>query len=638
METIQAPPLFTPDSAAAAEPGIQLDVAVLVRSWWRIGVAAVVAGQSMAFSLAVNLTPPEGLAYWIVHGVLITAALLVCALLLPPLLREAWVELRTPRISVEFLFLITLVGAFGASITATLTRTGAVYYEVVSILLAVYAAGKTLAARSRAKALRSVDETREKFAHAMRTDGEVVAVAMLRMGDRVRVAPGGAIAVDGVVRTGRSFVQETAMTGEWRPLARGPGDVVYAGTHAVDGLLEIEVTAAAGERRIDTVLRTVTEARLAPSALQRQADRMTVVFLPLVLAMSAGTFGFWTWRDNWISGLFNSMAVLLVACPCALGLATPLAVWQGLARLASLGLVARTGDVLDVLALGDVVCFDKTGTLSEAQLAVREWRLEPGWGERSAWLKSAVAAVERDLPHPVARALGSSETLQEAASGVRLEAGFGVIGRIEGHEIQVGASAWLGAPEWGQGRFIAVAVDGKLAAIVELMEAWRTGAGAVVVELRELGVATEVLTGDTAWVGAEFPGAVVRTGLTPAEKLRRVEALRKAGLTVVFVGDGINDAAAMSAANTAIAMQGGAALAQASSPAVFLGGDLLFLPEAIRLARRVRSSVASNLRFAAAYNVLGMMLAAAGLLHPVAAALLMVGSSAFVSVRTLRTR
>ena len=610
----------------------------LLRAWWRIGVAVVVAGQSMVFGLAVNLTPPEGAAYWIVHGVLCAAALVVCVLLLPPMVDEAGKALRARRVSVEMLFLLTLVGALAASLMATLTHTGAVYYEVVAILLAVYSAGKTLGARSREKALRAVDETRERFDRALRPDGSAVAVAALQVGELLRVPPGGAIGVDGVVRAGDSFVQETAMTGEWRPRRCGPGDAVWAGTHAIDGELEIEVRVPAGQRRLDAVLATVTAARLAPSALQRQADRLAAAFLPLVVLVSAGTFAFWCWRAGWVTGLFNSMAVLLVACPCALGLATPLAVWQGLARLTALGLVARTGDVLDVLARADFVCFDKTGTLTEERIVVTGWRIEPEFVGAADWLLGAVAAVERGLDHPVARALAAEAGgAVGPATARRIVPGCGVEAWVDGREVRIGSARWLSTdPENGDNRIV-VQVDGRPAATIECAEAWRAGVAAAFAGLRTLGVEGEVLTGDASWQSAELHGLPVRAGLTPADKTARVETLRHNGRLVVFVGDGINDAGAMSAADGAIAMHGGTALAQATAPAVFLGDDLRFLPAAIRTARQVRASVAGNLRFAAGYNALGMAFAAAGLLHPVGAALLMLASSAFVAVRALRS-
>lgn len=430
------------------------------------------------------------------------------------------------------------------------------------------------------------------------------------------------------------------MTGEWRPLARGPGEPVFAGTHAIDGELEIEVTARAGERRLDAVLAEVAAARLAPSTLQRQADRLAAAFLPLVLLVSAATCAFWTWRVGWTTGLFNSMAVLLVACPCALGLATPLAVWHGLARLAELGLVARTGDVIDGLARAEQVFLDKTGTLSTDRLVVAEWRIRPEWTARAAWLRAAVAAAERGMEHPVARALADCQGEDApvvSVAEVRLEPGCGVVARVDGYELRIGTPEWTGCETaGGGGRTVGVSVDGAPAALVVLGEQWREGAAAVCGELHLLGLATEILTGDTAEPAGDFAGTTWRGGLRPEEKRARVETLRREGKVTLFIGDGINDAAALGAADVAIAMGGGAALARAAAPAVFLGNDLRFLPAAIREARRVRAGVAGNLRFAAAYNLLGMALAAAGLLHPIAAALLMLGSSAVVSARALR--
>jgi heavy metal translocating P-type ATPase len=630
------------------EPGLQADAAALHRSWLRVGIGVAVAAQAMVFSLAVNLTPAEGAAYWLVHGGLLAATLATLVFLGRDLLGGAWAALRARRVSIDLLFLVTLLGALGGSVTSSLTGTGSVYYEVVAVLIVVHTLGKMAGARSRAAALRAAEVVAERFEHCtvLRAEGgeERCAVRALRGGERVRVSPGEAIAVDGLVAEGRSYVEEAAMTGEWRPVPRGPGERVWAGTHAVDGRLVI--IAAAGPRRLDGVLRAVAEARLAPSALQAQADRLMRGFLPVVTGTSLATFVVWLLAGApWERALFNAMAVLLVACPCAMGLATPVAVWGGLARLARLGIVARSGDFLVALARVDTVCFDKTGTLSAERCTVRGWTVAEAWRGREAELRRVVAALERGLAHPVARALAEEpeagdEADEPEARELRVEAGRGVEARVEGlGRVRVGEREFCGASaakgEDGA-KSVWVTVDGAEAARIELGESWRLGLAETLAGLRGLGLELEVLTGDPAAPEA-LEGVPVRRGLSPADKEARVRELTARGRGVLFAGDGVNDAAAMSAAAASLALRGGSDLARAAAAAVCAGDDLRRLPEAIAVARRVVRGVRGNLLFAAAYNVAGMVLAAAGLLHPVAAALLMVGSSTLVGVRALRS-
>ena len=630
-------------ASAAAEPGLQADERLLARGWLRIGAGLAVAGQAMVFGLAVNLTPADGAGYWVVHGGLIAAALGVLLFLGGDLVRGAWTALRARTITIDLLFLVTLTGAFAGSLVSTVTGTGAVYYEVVAVLIAVHTVGRLLAARSRVAALAAVDRTRREFATArVRGGGGAVAekaIDVIAATDRVLVAPGGAIPVDGTIVAGHSYIVETSMTGEWRPVAREPGDPVLAGTHAVDG--DLEITPNPGPRRLDAILVEVARARGAPNRLQAQADRLIGWFLPVVVTVSGLTFAFWLWQATWPEALFNAMAVLLVACPCAMGLATPIAVWGGLAQLTRLGFVARTGDILDALGRCEVLCLDKTGTLSESRLTVAAWRFEPAFADQSAWLKAAVAALESDLQHPIAEAITiechqNGDTSVEPAER-RVVAGAGVIGVIDGKRLSVG--------EWtlklGQearpaevGKAVFVRVNGVLAATIELGETWRRGMTEALNQLTRQGLTVEVLTGDTQ-TPASMPVSV-RSGLKPEEKLWQVEAWEMAGKPVVLVGDGVNDAAAMSAASGSIALGGGAELARASAQATMSGDDLRVLPAALQVGRAVRRSVHANLRFAATYNAVGMALAAAGWLHPVVAALLMVGSSLAVAVRATR--
>ena len=636
-----------------AEPGVQADAQVVEGAWLRIGIGLAVAGQAMVFSLAVNLTPAEGAAYWLVHGGLLASALGVLIFLGRDLVGEAWSALRARRVSIDLLFLVTLIGALAGSLTSTLTGRGSIYYEVVAVLVVVHTLGKMVGARSRAAALRAADAVAEKFEMCVVLGPEggeqTRTVASLRGGERVVVAPGGAICVDGIVAEGRAYVEEAAMTGEWRPASRGPGERVWAGTHSRDGRLVI--VAGAGPRRLDGVLRAVAEARLAPSALQAQADRLMRWWLPVVLGVSAATFGGWMLGGaSWDRALFNAMAVLLVACPCAMGLATPVAVWGGLARLARLGIVARSGDFLEALARVDWVCFDKTGTLSEERLTVLGWEFSAAWSGRADELRAVVAAVERGVGHPVARALaeGGMERggggAEWVVSELRVSAGQGIEAEVAGvGRVRVGERAYCSGKDGVDGaKTVWVAVDGEEAARVTLAETWREGLRETLGELRALGLSLEILTGDPQAAGerSEDPwGAEVtlQAGLTPADKLARVEALRAQGRRVLFAGDGVNDAAAMGAASCSLALRSGNELARAAAMAVCAGDDLRKLPEAVRLAREVVAGVHANLRFAAAYNLAGMALAAAGWLHPVAAALLMVASSTWVGVRALRS-
>lgn len=636
-------------NAVAVEPGLQADQRLIDRAWLRIGAGLAVAAQAMVFSLAVNVTPADGVGYWVVHGGLMASAAGVLFFLGGDLLGAAWAALRARRISIDLLFLVTLAGALGGSLLSTFTRTGSVYYEVVSVLIVVHTAGRMLGARSRVAALRAADTTRATFDRCQvvtaKGEVEVRAPAAVRARERVRVAPGGAICVDGTIVAGRSYVQETSMTGEWRPVARGPGERVLAGTFAVDGSLEIE--ADGGPRRLDAILAALEQARLAPSELQRQADRLMAWFLPLVVTVSGATLLFWLTRGPWPEALFNAMAVLLVACPCAMGLATPVAVWGGLARMANFGVVARTSDFLAALARCDMVCFDKTGTLSNDALAILNWTTTPGWNGREAWLKRAASLAEQGLASPIARAFAADDAGADRPAmtliSQRLEPGLGVVAMVrddsgQDAEVRIGERALHPRNEGfaaGEAKRVYISVNGEPAATVELGESWREGMREALAGLRKLGLHVEVLTGDPH--PPSDLGVPVQGGMTPAQKQERVSALANEGRAVLYVGDGVNDVAAMSQAAATIALRGGSELSSAAAMAVFAGDDLRFLPRGLMLAREVVGSIRGNLIFASVYNLIGMALAAAGMLHPVVAALLMVGSSILVSVRALRS-
>ena len=632
-------------------------------TWFRVGISLALAGQGMVFgigyynALRAGDAPPYGsVAYWAIHGGLLLSVGVVLLLLGGPLLRNTWAAVRARQITVESLFVLSAAGALTGSIVATVTGEAAVYYEVIAVVLCIYTIGKRLGERSREQIQRAAASTQEtfNFAYIRSCCGQRrrVSVRVLEVGDEVEVLPGEAVTVDGTVIEGSGYVEETSVTGEPRPVVKGEGDRALAGSWSVDGALSVRVQAKAGERLRDGILAAVEDAVQTPSILETQARKLVVWFVPIVATVSALTFLGWFVfsAEPWWRALFNAMAVLLVACPCALGLATPIAVWSGLQRLLTRGYVAKSGRLMDGLAGVKTIVFDKTGTLSSERPAV----VGESWEAKAAldrvWVEAAVQALEaRFENHPVARAL--LEHLAAGSSGeslvvddLRVEPGRGVEGRIEGRLVRIGEASFAGggAASVSEGATsgngaVFVSVDGTWAVTYAVRESFRAGLPELGRELEALGLRVLVLTGDPQ-PPEGLPGSwEVRSGLLPAEKEEIVREEEAAGRHVLYLGDGINDAGAMAQASGSVAMGSGSSLTRASADAVFLGSEFSSLPGAITLARRVRARLRGNLLFAFQYNVIGMGVAAAGLLHPVAAALLMMVSSAFVSVRAVRS-
>jgi len=634
--------------------------AKLSRSWLRVGIAAVFAGQGMVFSLAVNLTPPPygSAAYWLLHLGLMFSALVVLAFLGGPLMRSTFGMLRARRLSIEGLFTLSLTGAFIGSVASSLTGEGAVYYEVVAVVIAIYTVGRMVGERSQARLALQTEKLREHFEYAELADGSGagvrVPVSELVRGSRVRVGPGAPFTVDGIVRSVSGYVRETALSGEPLPVMRRPGDRVRAGTWSADGIFEVEAERLEGEREIDGILRTVEDARGRPSELQTRADELIQAFLPLVAGVAAATAIFWAFVGTWVDAVLNSMAVLLVACPCALGLATPVAIWQGLYHLSRMGLVSRDGALIDALARSRHLFFDKTGTLSEPDLQVTEMLLAEDWQARRGALLAAVRRIERESDHPVGRSIaaglaaeaGESPPIEELrlVPGLGVEAkvdfgGGGVLLRIGEPELSPGTEAalsdLLGGLRDRGGKRVQVFVAGRPTAVFVLKERPREGVHSLWEALENLGIRTTVLTGDPD-PDLPLPREVpVRAACSAAEKAAAIRDSRTRGEVPVFVGDGLNDAPAMAEAAASIAMGGGTGLTRSVAGGELVADRVAVLPAAIRLCRGIHRCLRGNLIYAFAYNAVGMLLAAAGWLHPVAAALIMLVSSFWVTARAL---
>ncbi|MFO0822588.1 MAG: cation-translocating P-type ATPase [Gemmataceae bacterium] len=677
----------------------------------RLGIALIVVAQSMIFGLALNLhddVPPD--ARWFTQSLILIATLVVLALLGPPLFRAAWHEFRRGRVTIEALFLLTMAGAMAASLQAHITGHGKIYFEVVSILLVVYTLGKLIGARSRAAALAGAKAWAGQLDTCRLLDSQgrtrIVPVTEILPGDVVEVNPGETFAVDGIIREGVGFVSEAAVNGEPFAVVRRPSDRVLAGAASHDATFRVEATTRGTERQVDSLLAAVEQASDRPVSLQARADALGQWFLPLVVVVALGTFGYWSvfTAVGWEAALFNAMSVLLVACPCVIGLATPIIIRSALGRLAERGVIVRAGDAVERLAEVDRVMLDKTGTLTDDSFALLDIATVATGSDR-AMLLSWLATIEERSTHPVARAFAKLPRVGEEPKvlSLRVVPGCGVEAELaaEGatHRVQIGTEEWIGSgtdsqecnhprrcggdlphkgrlvllpPLWG-GRFavgkagggdttavpfvtasshdakrsdlasqlratghrIDVAVDGELVAAAVLSEQQRESTPETIAGFRQLRLPVEVLTGDSAERAAAL-NLPALSGLLPDDKRAAVEAARAAGGRPLFVGDGINDASALASAHVGIALASGTDLAVGAADVTLYHTDLRVLPWAVALSREAVRAARRNMLCALGYNLLGMSLAACGVLHPVAAVLLMLVSSLSLIVSSTR--
>lgn len=642
----------------------------------RLAASIILAGQSMTFGLAINLTTEaDRTTRLLLQGGVLLATLLVMLMLGGPLATNAIREWRAGRLTIEALFVLTLVGAFVASMQAFVQtiQTGMsqpIYFEVVSILLIVYTLGKLIGARAKETALASTERWAKSVATCRLIDtlGRVreVPVSEIFPGDVVEVRPGEMIAVDGTIREGTGFVAESAVSGEAFAVVRRPGDRVLAGSSSQDAVLRIVADTPGKARQIDRLLAIVEAARSTPTSVQGQADRVGRIFFPVVVAVAVATFIGWTWVAGWEVGLYRAMSVLLVACPCALGLAVPIALWSTLARLAERGFLVRRGDVVERLSRVDCVVFDKTGTLTEERFALLDIATL-ATGEDRAKLLGWIAAVQTHSTHPVARALAAlpaqSATPRPDEDGVAVRVdsvqvvpGEGIVVSLTvstasdraTHTMRMGRPDWLDSdhrPESAEllgqlrttvGHRVDVELDGRLVAVAVLAERLRESAPQALSALANMGLPVQVMTGDSAERAAALGLPLTQARMLPTEKLTALEQMQAAGRKPLMVGDGVNDAAALARAEVGVALAEGTDLANSAALVTLYSPDLRLLPWSIALARRTIATMRRNLLVAAGYNVIGISLAASGWLDPVVAALLMMVSSFWVAWSSLR--
>ncbi|WP_211257462.1 heavy metal translocating P-type ATPase [Muricoccus aerilatus] len=580
--------------------------------------------------------------------------------------RTGWPALLRGGPEMNSLVAIGTLAAWGYSVMVTLAPAllpegqRGVYFEASAVIVALVLLGRWLEAQSRGRAssaIRQLLDLRPATARVER-DGreEEVTAESLRLGDVMRLRPGERVPTDAVVTEGESHLDESMVTGESLPVRRGPGDAVVGGTVNGRGALRLRATAVGSATVLARITRLVEEAQGGKLPVQAMADRVTRWFVPAVILVAALTFAGWMVAGAGVSAaLVAAVSVLIIACPCAMGLATPVAVMVGTGRAAALGVLFRRGAALQALRDVTVVALDKTGTLTEGRPVLTDLIPAPGF-EREAVLR-LVAAAEAGSEHPLAEALreAAGEMFLPRAEAFEAVPGMGLRAVVEGRRVEVGAARFMGslgldvapfaevaAALAAQGRSpVFAAVDGQVAAVLAMADRLRDTAAPALSALKAMGLRLAMVTGDSRRtaeaVARPLPLDLVEAELRPEGKVEAVRRLRGEG-RIAFVGDGVNDGPALAAADVGIAIGTGTDVAIETAEVVLMSGDPRGVATAIGLSRATMRNIRQNLFWAFAYNVVLIPVAVAGLLSPELAAAAMGLSSVFVVGNALRLR
>jgi Cu+-exporting ATPase len=588
-----------------------------------------------------------------------------------PFHRSAWKNLRQAEASMDTLVSVGVLAAFGWStyalfftsagdngMTMSMSLISSVggaehhlYLEVASATVALILAGRYAEVRSKRRAgsaLRALLEQGAAEATLVDAAGNerTVAIADLRVGDRFVVRPGERIATDGVVVEGAAAIDTSLVTGESLPRDVAVGDPVTGATIDTDGRLVVRATRVGADTTLAQMARLVEQAQSGKAPVQRLADRVAAVFVPVVVALAVTTLGFWTARTGSLSEAMGpAMAVLIIACPCALGLATPTALLVGTGRGAQMGILIKGPEILESTRRIDTVVLDKTGTITTGIMEVSS--VVPAAGHDLASVLRLAAAVERASEHPIARAIVARARLDgidpPVADGFRNDPGTGASGTVDGAVVVVRRAADVAAHAAGV-TVVEVLRDDVVIGTIGLADTVKPTSRHGIEQLRALGLRPVLLTGDNAGTAAAVATEVgiepadVFSDVLPAGKLDVVRRLQAEGRVVAMVGDGVNDAAALAQADLGVAMGSGTDVAIEASDLTLMRAEVPAVADAVRLSRRTLATIKGNLFWAFAYNVAAIPVAASGKLSPVLASAAMAFSSVFVLTNSLRLR